>query len=392
MKIGLVCPYSMARGGAVQEIVIAMRCELLKRGHDVKIITPQPKGQVSVDTDGMVFVGNSTDFHSPLGTTTDFSNADKKQIQAMLAEEKFDILHFHEPWQPFLSRQLLTYSNSVNIATFHAKLPDSLMARTVIRSVTPYTKPLLKYLHELTAVSDAAAEYAQSMTHRPITIIPNAITLSDFPATKRPIDHVGKRTILFIGRLERRKGVKYLLKAYQLLAQSMDNIELVIAGNGSDREKLEEMTAELDLPNVKFLGYVDDKTKKDLLASADLFCAPAIFGESFGIVLLEAMSSGLVTVAGDNPGYVGVMKEVGKLSIINPHDTQEFARRMELLLTVPAVRKLWQDWALNYVKQFDYTTIVGQYEQLYTDALQKHKHNRGLYRKRTKEPKVSAQS
>lgn len=387
MKIGLVCPYSMARGGAVQEIVIAMRCELLKRGHDVKIITPLPKDLVSIDTDGMIFAGTSKDFRSPLGTTTDFSNADKNQIQEMLEEEKFDILHFHEPWQPFLSRQLLTYSNSVNIATFHAKIPDGLMARTVIRSVTPYTKPLIKYLHELTAVSDAASEYAQSMTNRHITIIPNAITLSDFPATKRPIDHQGKQRILFIGRLERRKGVKYLLKAYQLLTEQMENVELIIAGNGTDREKLEEMAAELQLPNVQFLGYVDDKTKKDLLTSADLFCAPAIFGESFGIVLLEAMSSGLVTVAGDNPGYTGVMQDVGKLSIINPHDSFEFARRMEMMLTVPAVRKLWQNWALEYVKQFDYPAIVDRYEKLYTEALHKHKDAVGLHQKQTKRSK-----
>jgi phosphatidylinositol alpha-mannosyltransferase len=378
----------MARGGAVQEIVIAMRCELLKRGHDVKIITPRPKNLVSVDTDGMIFAGKSTDFRSPMGTTTDFSNADKEQIQEMLEHEKFDILHFHEPWQPFLSRQLLTYSTSVNIATFHAKIPDSLMARTVIRSVTPYTKPLLKYLHELTAVSDAASEYARSMTHRPITLIPNAIILADFPPTKRPLNHGGRKTILFIGRLERRKGVKYLLKAYKELIQMMDNVELVIAGEGNDRQKLQEMTDELELPNVTFLGYVDDKTKKDLLASSDLFCAPAIYGESFGIVLLEAMSSGLVTVAGDNPGYVGVMKEVGKLSIINPHDSFEFARRMEVLLTVPQIRKLWQDWALDYVQQFDYPAIVDQYEQLYKDALKKHKDSVGLFKKRSKSAKV----
>jgi phosphatidyl-myo-inositol alpha-mannosyltransferase len=378
----------MARGGAVQEIVIAMRAELLTRGHDVKIITPLPKNLVSVDTDGMIFAGTSTDFRSPLGTTTDFSNADKEQIHEMLQREKFDILHFHEPWQPFLSRQLLSYSNSVNIATFHAKIPDSLMARTVIRSVTPYTKPLLKYLHELTAVSEAAAEYAQSMTNRPITLIPNAITLSDFPPTKRPLTHDGKKTILFIGRLERRKGVKYLLKAYARLVQMMDNVELVIAGEGTDRDKLQEMAIELELPNVTFLGYVDDKTKKDLLASSDLFCAPAIYGESFGIVLLEAMSSGLVTVAGDNPGYTGVMKEVGKLSIISPQDSFEFARRMELLLTEPRVRKLWQDWALEYVKQFDYPAIVDHYEQLYKESLKKHKDSVGMYQKQLKPAKV----
>ena len=373
MKIGLVCPYSMARGGGVQEIVLGMRNELCARGHDVSIIAPRPKSEVNVNTDGIIFVGTATDFRSPMGTTAALSNADTDELQIMMEREKFDVLHFHEPWQPFISRQLLNYSTSVNIATFHAKLPDSLMARTVIRSVTPYTKPLLKYLHELTAVSEAASEYASKMTTRNITIIPNAIRLADFPKTTRALTHDGKQTILFIGRLEKRKGVKYLLKAYAELTKKMHNVELIIAGDGTDREKLQEFAREQELRNVTFLGYVDDATKKNLLAQADLFCAPAVFGESFGIVLLEAMSSGLVTVAGLNPGYEAVMKGVGKVSLIDPHKTQEFARRLELLLTVPELRQLWQEWALEYVQQFDYSAVIDQYEQLYIDALKKHK-------------------
>lgn len=373
MKIGLVCPYSMARGGAVQEIVIAMRNELCRRGHDVYIIAPRPKSEVNVNTEGIIFVGTATDFRSPMGTTTALSNADTEELVQMLNDEQFDILHFHEPWQPFISKQLLNYSTSVNIATFHAKLPDSRMARTVIKSVTPYTKPLLKYLHELTAVSEAASEYVGSMTHRHITIVPNAIRLADFPPTRKKLTHDGKQTILFVGRLEKRKGVKYLLKAFAELNSRMHNVELVIAGDGTDREKLEEQAAELQLRNVKFLGYVDDDTKKKLFAEADLFCAPAIFGESFGIVLLEAMSTGLVTVAGLNPGYEAVMKSVGKVSLVDPHETEEFARRLELLLTVPELRQLWKEWALEYVKQFDYSAVIDQYEKLYADALKKHK-------------------
>lgn len=374
MKIGLVCPYSMARGGAVQEIVRAMRRELIERGHEVKIITPQPRDLDGIDTEGIIFVGSQSDFHSPLGTTTDVSTRfDNEVLEQMLENEQFDILHFHEPWQPFLSRQLLMHSKSVNIATFHAKIPETLVARTVINAVTPYTKPLLKYLDELVAVSDSAAEYVGGLTNQPITIIPNAIHLDEWPESKRVYDRDGQLNILFLGRLERRKGVKYLLEAFALLQLRMSNVSLVIAGGGPAREKLEDLAKELELTNVEFMGYVDDETKKELFANADLFCAPAIFGESFGIVLLEAMSTGLVTVAGNNSGYANVMQDLGAVSVVNPHDTEEFARRMELLLTQPELRDLWKKWGSEYVKQFDYSSILDQYEQLYKDSLERHK-------------------
>ncbi len=373
MKIGLVCPYSMARGGGVQEIVRAMRSELVARGHDARIITPQPRDIEGVDTEGIIFVGAATDFRSPLGTTSAVSaSIDNEPLEQMLETEKFDILHFHEPWVPFLSRQILARSTSVNVATFHAKVPETILTRTMVRSVTPYTKSIMKYLDELTAVSEPAAEYVGTVTDMPITIIPNGIDLSEYTHVRNPKKNANSKTILFVGRLERRKGVKYLLLAYAQLAQRMDNVSLIIAGNGPDREKLELLAEELRLPNVTFLGFIEDKTKKELLRSADLFCAPALYGESFGIVLLEAMASGAVTVAGNNSGYASVMQDLGNLSLVDPHDSGEFARRMELLLTQPELRQLWRKWALDYVKQFDYPKIVDQYEALYKDVLERY--------------------
>ncbi len=148
----------------------------------------------------------------------------------MLETKQFDVLHFHEPWVPLLSRQLLQRSTSVNIATFHAKIPETIMSRTVIKVVTPYLKSVMRYLHKLTAVSTSGAEYAAGLTDKPITIIPNGIDLSKYKQVQPPNDSSGK-TILFIGRLERRKGVKYLLQAYQLLAQDNPEISLIIAGD-----------------------------------------------------------------------------------------------------------------------------------------------------------------
>jgi phosphatidylinositol alpha-mannosyltransferase len=372
MKIGLVCPYNVARGGGVQEIVSAMRGELEQRGHTTKIITSQPRDTHNIDTSGMIFLGRAIDVRWPTHTTASFSSGfSMEAIEQMVEAEKFDILHFHEPWVPALSRQILSRSQSVNIATFHAKVPETIVSRTLKKVVTPYLKVVLKDLHELTAVSEPAAEYVSSLTDRPITLIPNGIDLNHYTFAPRPQLGMSK-TILYVGRLEHRKGLKYLLQAYQLLAQDEEAISLVIAGDGPEREKLELYVQTMQVPNVSFLGYVSEDVKLELLATADLFCSPAIFGESFGIVLLEAMASGLTTVAGNNSGYAAVMQELGALSLVNPKDIGEFARRMKLLLNETQLRALWQKWAKGYVQQFSYDKIVRQYEQLYSAALQQH--------------------
>jgi len=258
----------------------------------------------------------------------------------------------------------------VNVATFHAKLPETVVSRTMAKVITPYTKPLLRHIDAFTAVSDAAAEYLLSLADVPVNIIPNGLYLHDFrkpQALKKPANQ--PKTILYVGRLENRKGVKYLLDAFQLLQQREPNVALKLAGDGADRAKLEAQCQELGLQNVEFLGYIDDEEKLRLLHSSDLFCSPAIFGESFGIVLLEAMATGLVTVAGDNPGYESVMQGLGKLSLINPKDSSLFAHRLQLLLFDEDLRVLWQKWAKDYVKQFDFPKIVDQYEAVYARAI-----------------------
>ena len=150
------------------------------------------------------------------------------------------------------------------------------------------------------------------------------------------------------------------------------HVSLVIAGNGPDREKLEALARDLELKNVTFLGFIEEKEKIQYLRKADLFCSPALYGESFGIVLLEAMATGTVTVAGDNPGYESVMKGLGALSLVNPKHHAEFARRMEMLLGEPELRRLWRQWATEQLPQYSYTAIVDQYEAVYEMALEKH--------------------
>lgn len=368
MKIGLVCPYNLTKGGGVQEVVLSLQRGLSARGHTVKIITPLPRDVNIDDWPQAVFIGAATDIKSPFATTAQVSVSLKTdEIERVLEEESFDILHFHEPWVPMMSRQLLGKSTCKNVATFHARLPDTFMSKSIEAVVTPYTRPLLRHLHGLTAVSDAAAEYVRSLSDREIRIIPNGITIRQYAKTS--VEHRKTHNILFIGRLEKRKGVKYLLQAFKMLQADSNDCHLIIAGDGPDREKLEAYVAEQQIHNVVFEGFVTEKRKQELLADSAVFCSPALYGESFGIVLLEAMAAGLPVVAGDNPGYESVLQGRGRISLLNPRDTVEFARRLQLFIEDDGLRRLWIEWAKNYVKQFDYENVVTMYESLYEELI-----------------------
>lgn len=365
-KIGLVCPYNIALGGGVQECVKAMQTELKRRGYEVFIITPLSREARINPPPDTLLVGAGADIRSPFATTAQISaSTNPEELQRIVDQHDFDILHFHEPWIPVLSRQLLGKSKSINIATFHARMPEGMMVRTIEKVITPYTKSILKSFDSFVAVSDQAAQYVRSLTSDPIEIIPNGIDLKKYKYVRHSSG--GKRTILFVGRLERRKGVKYLIDAFVRLNDP--DAQLLIAGDGPDRKKLESYAADRDHVDISFLGYVTEKDKIRLLHEADIFCSPAIYGESFGIVLLEAMACGTPTVAGNNGGYAAVMQGRGLVSLVDPEDTEQFARRLALLLYDRDLAKLWRKWALEYIKQYDYTRIIDQYEELYARLL-----------------------
>jgi phosphatidylinositol alpha-mannosyltransferase len=362
MRIGLVCPYNIGLGGGVQECVLAAQAELQQRGHEVHIITPRSREARDNPPAGTILVGAGTDIRSPFSTTAQISaSINPDELERIVEEYKFDILHFHEPWVPVMARQLLGKSKSINIATFHARMPDGVMTKTIETVITPYTRSILKSFDALTAVSEPAAQYVRKLTSEPIQIIPNGIDLKKY-RPRRTGSGSGK-TVLYIGRLERRKGVSLLIDAFARLNDPTSR--LIIAGSGPDRAKLEAQAEAKGLKNVEFLGYISEADKIHLLRSSQVFCSPAIYGESFGIVLLEAMACGTPIVAANNPGYVSVMQGRGLISLVNPEDTEQFARRLALLLYDQDLAKLWRKWAKQYVKQFNYISVVDQYEALY---------------------------
>jgi phosphatidylinositol alpha-mannosyltransferase len=378
MKIGLVCPYNMfEHAGGVQQLVMHLADGLRQRDHEVKIITPKPAGFKEEAPPNYIFLGVSRRIRSGLSTMGDigFEN-DGAEIDAVLKREKFDVINFHEPWAPVLTRQIVTRSSEAHVGTFHANLNDSVAAKSIVNMFVPYGRGIGEKMHLLTAPSPAAAAVlvdkgAGNGLVENIKYVPNGIDLKLYkpPKKKLPLNGPDTKTIVFVGRLEKRKGVDDLLKAFSVLTREMPHVYLMIAGKGNRRYRLEQQVKTMELPNVNFLGYVTDEQKRHLMGNADVVCAPAMFGESFGIVLLEAMAMGTPLIAGNNIGYRSVMIGQGRLGLIDAEATEDFANRLSVFLEDAATQKLVRGWGLKEVKKYDYPKIVDLYESAYKEAL-----------------------
>lgn len=371
MKIGIVCPYNIFKGGGVQEYALGLRDSLVAHGHKAYIITPQPRDYSGPKVPGIIMIGGAAPIRSFHTSAQVSATVDTDSLEEVLREHNFDILHFHEPWVPMLSRQILLRSDAIHIGTFHAALSERRSSRTLERLITPYTKSILKYLDILTAVSPVATNYVKTLTHRKIYIIPNGINLEKYVPDKPVKRSKNKKIILYIGRLEKRKAVRYLIDAFGIINQIHKQYHLVIAGEGPEKEDLQERIRENGITNVSFLGHIEEHEKIKLLQTSHVFCSPALYGESFGIVLLEAMASGCVTVAGNNAGYESVLSGSGQISLVNPRDIKEFARRLLLMASDDSLREHWLNWAKTEVERYSYDNIVNQYIKLYELAYAK---------------------
>lgn len=373
MKIGIVCPYNIFRHGGVQETIFAHYRTLSRRGHSVRIISPRPLSYNARVPKDIILLGISTDLNYPFKTKADISiHVGQWEIAKLLKREEFDILHFHEPWVPLFPRQLLNQSTSINVGTFHAKWPESLIYKTFGKAIQPYARSIVDDLDYLAAASEPASHYINELIGRSVPIIFNGIDLARYDPVK--IKHLkrysdSKKTILYVNRLEKRKGPDLLLKAYKDLVKKHEDIRLIMASDGDMRSKLEQYVVANRLPRVEFTGFINEQTKLRLYASADVYCAPSPYGEGFGIVLLEAMAMRVPYVAGDNVGYRYASGARADEYLVDPTRPKQLAERLETMLYDECARKRYKEWSRRYVEQYDYEKIVDQYEAAYRELL-----------------------
>jgi phosphatidylinositol alpha-mannosyltransferase len=330
VKIGLVSPYIYPLPGGVTQHVRYLYENLRLRGHDVRILSASHGLQRSSEGDVIrLGKGFSMPMNGSVGTIT-ISPRYISQVRAMLEREQFDVLHFHEPFVPFLSPILLRESKSVNVATFHAYGGWSPAYEFGSRVMDGYAARL----HGRIAVSAAARHFIDRYFPGDYKIIPNGVDDLKYQrgiAVSRWQD--GTPNVLFVGRFEPRKGLLDLLKAHRLLRKGGLESRLLVVGGGPQEREARRYVATRKLSDVEFLGRVSDHEKIQLFRTVDVYCSPATGRESFGIVLLEAMAAGAPIVASDIHGYKGVVRRGQEALLVPPHEPKALAEAISRLLT-----------------------------------------------------------
>lgn len=369
-KIGLVLDTSLDPSDGVQQYVIAVGMWLQQAGHDVHYLVGETSRTDLLNIHSLSrnmnvrFNGNRTTI--PLPTS-------KRKLRAFVRQEQFDILHVQTPHHPLMAQRLIcaTDPRTAVIATFHI-LPYNQLVRVANKLLGLLLRPSLKRIDTMLAVSPAAAEFEQQTFGVAAQVLPNVFDYQRFASAKPMATYNDKTTtILFLGRLVPRKGCQTLLEAVaQLDRATLPKFRVVICGKGPLLAQLQAYVAKHDLADsVEFVGFVSEADKPAYYASADIAVFPSSSGESFGIVLIEAMASGRAAVlAGNNPGYASVMAPQPTL-LFNPTDPAALAALLTTYLTDTGARQTMASWASMYARDFDVERVGQQLVKVYETAL-----------------------
>ena len=376
MKIGLVTPYVYPVPGGVNDHVRHLYEELRLRGHQVRIISSSHGLQKPSEGD-VVRLGKGFSFpaNGSVGTIT-LSRSFDGRARAMLAEERFDLLHFHEPFVPFLSLSLLRESQSVNIATFHAYAGFSPSYEFGSRALQGFAGRL----HGRIAVSAAARHFIDRFFPGDYKVIPNGVDADRFRRAV-PLSRWqdGARNVLFVGRFEERKGLIHLLRAIRVLRrEGRDDVRLLVVGGGTQEREIRRYVMTRHLQGIEFLGRVTDDEKAQLFRTADVFVSPATGRESFGIVLLEAMAAGTPIVCSDIHGYKGVVKRGEQGLLVPPGDKVALAEAIARILDDPGLAARMGESGMARAAEFSWRGVARRVDDYYGFVIRRLEASGGL--------------
>jgi phosphatidylinositol alpha-mannosyltransferase len=371
MKIALVSPYDFAYPGGVVNHISCLEQQFTRMGHDVKIIAPASKAMYTL---GDRFIRIGTPRPIPVSGSVARITVSMKlesQVREAFEREKFDICHLHEPLVPTLCTTALRLKLAPMVGTFHAS-----GAKPWYTWCTPVGKWYLdRWFNKLDAriaVSPTALGYVNSYFPAEYTIIPNGIDTEHFMNHASAIEEFsdGKLNILFVGRLEKRKGFDYLLKAYRLVKQEFPECRLIAVGPGTRlRNKYEKRVRRQKIDDVVFTGYTTYSDLPRYYNTADIVCFPATGRESFGIVLLEAMSVGKPIVASAIDGYANVLTDGAEGIAVPPRNAGKLAEALLRLLKDEQLRHDMGGRGKPKAQEYDWTHLSRKVLDFYTDTL-----------------------
>lgn len=374
MKVAIVCPYDYAYPGGVAIHIANLYEELKKVGHEVRIITPYSGSSSAIGSKDIIPIGRPVPVPSggSIARVT-LSPILASPVRAIMDRENFDIIHLHEPLCSTLTLTTLHVSNTVNVGTFHACHKSS----TGYQIISPFIMGLFKKLHGKIAVSKPAKDFVSRYFPGEYRIIPNGVDIARFSHPTVPIADLqgDKLNILFVGRLEKRKGLIYLLKAFKIVKRELPNTRLVVVGPG-EHHHFEKLAQKENLSDVFFTGYVTNEELPAYYHAADVFCSPATGGESFGIILLEAMSVGKPVVASAIDGYASVMTDGAEGLLVPPKDDKALSAALIKLLKDEPLRREMGNRGKDRAQECSWPNVAEMVNDYYNSVIQSYRPKR----------------
>ncbi|MCL6300863.1 glycosyltransferase family 4 protein [Streptomyces kronopolitis] len=366
MKIGIVCPYAWDVPGGVQFHIRDLAEHLIRLGHEVSVLapadddTPLPPYVVSAGRAVPVPYNGSV-------ARLNFGLLSAARVRRWLQHGAFDVIHIHEPASPSLGLLTCWAAQGPIVATFHTSNPRS---RAMIAAY-PILQPALEKIRARIAVSEYARRTLVEHLGGDAVVIPNGVDVGFFASAEPKAEWQG-RTIGFIGRIdEPRKGLPVLMKALPAILAEVPDARLLVAGRGDEEEAVAALPAEMR-SRVEFLGMVSDEDKARLLRSVDLYVAPNTGGESFGIILVEAMSAGAPVLASDLDAFAQVLDQGEAGELFTNEDAAALATAAVRLLGDPSRLTELRERGSRHVRRFDWSTvgadILAVYETVTTGA------------------------
>ncbi|UQX00305.1 glycosyltransferase family 4 protein [Streptomyces sp. RerS4] len=351
MKIGIVCPYSWDVPGGVQFHIRDLAEHLIRLGHEVSVLapaddeTPLPPYVVSAGRAVPVPYNGSV-------ARLNFGFLSAARVRRWLHDGVFDVIHIHEPASPSLGLLSCWAAQGPIVATFHTSNPRS---RAMIAAY-PILQPALEKISARIAVSEYARRTLVEHLGGDAVVIPNGVDV-DFFARAEPKPEWGGQTLGFIGRIdEPRKGLPVLMAAFPAIVEACPDVRLLVAGRGDEEEAVASLPEELRA-RVEFLGMVSDEDKARLLRSVDVYVAPNTGGESFGIILVEALSAGAAVLASDLDAFAQVLDQGAAGELFANEDAASLAASAIALLRDPARRAELSARGSAHVRRFDWSTV-----------------------------------
>ncbi len=372
-KIAFVLDDSLDTTDGVQQYVLNVGRWLADQGHTVHYIVGETK---RTDLPHVHSIGRNVKVRFNQNRMSIPLPVSKRKIRKLLEREEYDIIHVQMPYSPFLGGRVVRAASTHTgiVGTFHIAPHTKMVhfANTLLRLIVGGS---LRRFDEIMSVSRVAQSFAWDAYRVESAVVPNTLDLTPFYSPKPFKEYEASTNIVFFGRLVERKGCQYFLRAIRRLRQDKalpDDCKVIICGKGPMEDSLKAYVRQHRLQKmVTFTGFVSEEDKPRYLATGDVIVYPSTGGESFGIVLLEGMAAGRgVVIAGDNPGYAGVLGERSE-ALFEPTNEEAFARKIQKYLASPKLRQEAHDWQQQFVRRFDVPNVVDEILVVYDEALHK---------------------